>query len=42
VLELLCGEAGLWAATEEDRDFAELGRTRLKDEKLSRKLWERV
>lgn len=41
LLDLLCGALGLSVATEEDRDFAELGRTRLRDEKLTRKLWAR-
>lgn len=42
VLRAVCAEAGLSLATEEDREFAELGRTRLRDEKLTRRLWERV
>lgn len=37
----LCGAAGLFLGSEEDRDFAELGRARLKAEKLERKLWAR-
>jgi len=42
VLEVLCAELGLFPATPEDRDFAELGRTRLLDEKLTRRLMERI
>ena len=42
LLEALLGELGLSVATEEDREFAELGRVRLRDEKLTRKLLERI
>ena len=42
LLEVLCGELGLSPATQEDRDFADLGRTRLRDEQLTRKLQERI
>jgi hypothetical protein len=42
LLDLLCSNLGLSIATEEDRDFAELGRTRLRDEKLTRRLMERI
>ena len=42
ILEALCVELGLSIATAEDRDFAELGRSRLRDNKLTRRLWERI
>jgi hypothetical protein len=38
-LNLICEAAGLSVATDEDKDFAALGRAKLRDEKLSRKLW---
>jgi hypothetical protein len=41
ILDALCGAAGLWVATGEDQEFAELGRTKLRAEKLERKLWAR-
>jgi len=42
LLDLLCSNLGLSVATEEDRDFAQLGRTRLLDEKLTRRLMEKI
>ena len=42
LLDVLCGSLGLTAATQEERDFAELGRLGLKREKLTRQLWERI
>ena len=42
ILTLLCGEIGLSVATEEDRDFADLGRAHLKSEKLRKKLEAKV
>lgn len=42
IFEALAEKAGLWAGTRDDQEFAELGRVRLKDEKLTRKLWGRV
>ncbi|HTX34340.1 MAG TPA: hypothetical protein VME43_04935 [Bryobacteraceae bacterium] len=41
VLEVLCRQAGLSVATQEDREFAELGRAHLRSEKLARRLWAR-
>jgi hypothetical protein len=41
VLAALCRQVGLSVATREDQDFAEFGRARLREEKLSRKLWAR-
>ncbi len=42
ILALLCGDVELSIATPEDRDFAELGRARMKAERLARKLEGRV
>jgi hypothetical protein len=42
LLQALCGISGLSLATQEDRDFAELGRAALRQEKLAKKLWERI
>lgn len=42
LLAAICRQVGLSIATREDREFAELGRIRLKDQKLTRRLWERV
>jgi hypothetical protein len=42
LLRVLCAQAGLSLATQEDRDFAELGRAALRQEKLAKKLWERI
>jgi hypothetical protein len=42
LLQALCGLSGLSIATQEDRDFAELGRAGLRQEKLAKKLWERI
>lgn len=40
LLTLLCEAMGLSLATSEDRDFAELGRTHLRKQKLTERLWE--
>jgi hypothetical protein len=42
LLDLLCEECGLSAATQEDTDFAELGRHQLKLQKLTQGLWEKI
>ena len=42
ILDVLCAEVGLSIATEEDRDFAELGRSQMRAKKLRRKLEARV
>jgi len=42
VLELLCAEVQCSIATEEDRDFADLARARMKAERLAAKLAGRV
>ena len=42
VLDLLCEQLGLSAATEEDRQFAQLGRHRLAEQKLTGQLWEKI
>lgn len=42
VLMAVCGQAGLSLATQEDRDFAELGRAELRRRKLGQSLWERI
>jgi hypothetical protein len=42
ILEVLCEEAGLSVATQDDRDFAALGRANLGAEKLTRRLWEKI
>lgn len=42
LLEVLTGPVGLSLATQEDRDFAELGRIKLNEQKLTKKLWEKI
>ena len=42
ILDALAGLSGLSIATQEEREFAALGRAGLKREKLSQKLWERA
>jgi len=42
ILDLVCGECGLATATADDQGFAELGRIKLRGEKLAQKLWDRV
>jgi hypothetical protein len=41
LIEALCGVVGLSVATEDDRDFAELGRATLRKQRLAEKLWQR-
>jgi len=42
LLDILCADCGLSAATAEDREFAELGRHQLAAQKLSQGLWEKI
>ncbi len=42
VIEMLCAQMELSVATQEDREFAELGRHQLRAQKLSQGLWEKI
>jgi hypothetical protein len=42
LLDALARQIGLSVATQEDRDFADLGRAAVQRKKLERKLWERI
>jgi hypothetical protein len=42
VLDLLCAKVGLSLATAEDKQFAELGRHQLAEQKLAKQLWEKI
>lgn len=42
ILSAICAAEGLSIATQEDREFAELGRSALRQQKLGQKLWEKI
>lgn len=42
IFEVLAEKVYLFVGTGDDRDFAELGRCRIKDEQLTRRLWSKL